>query len=175
MDIKFLKAEKSDISEIMDIIKVAQKDLKEKGIDQWQNNYPNEEVIEDDIEKNNSYILKKEKNIIGTLALIFDKEETYEKIYEGDWLSYDKYAVIHRIAIDFKYRGTGLASEFLREIEKLVLSKEIYSVKVDTHRNNIVMRNFLMKNGYRECGIIYLYDGAERIAYEKILIEGMIS
>lgn len=158
----------------MDIIRVAQKDLKEKGIDQWQNNYPNEKVIEDDIEKNNSYIFKKEKNIVGTVALMFDGEETYDQIYEGQWLSYDKYAVIHRMAIDFQYKGTGLASEFLKEIEKLVLSKEVYSVKVDTHRKNIAMRKFLVKNDYRECGIIYLADGAERIAYEKILKEGMI-
>ena len=35
----------SDINKIMIIIKQAQEYLKQEGIDQWQNNYPNPEII----------------------------------------------------------------------------------------------------------------------------------
>ena len=69
---EILKAKISDIDEIMDIIKVAQEDFKNKGIDQWQNNYPNADIIKEDIENNNSYVLKEEGKIIGTTALFFD-------------------------------------------------------------------------------------------------------
>lgn len=163
------KTEKSDIDEIMHIIRIAQKYFKDEGIDQWQNNYPNEKIIEKDVDNNNSYVLRKEGKIIGTVAVFFEIEETYETIYNGQWLSLGEYAVIHRMAIDFSYRGTGLGSIFLREIEKLCRSKDIYSVKVDTHRENIPMKKLLLKNGYKECGIIYLADKNERIAFEKLL------
>lgn len=168
-NIKIAKARKKDIGEIMRIIKDAQKDFKKQGIDQWQNNYPNHRVIEKDIENNYSYLLKKEGKILGTTAIIFDKEETYDVIYQGEWLSNGEYAVIHRIAIDINYRGTGLASGFLNEIEKLCMKNKVYSIKIDTHRDNIAMKKLLLKNGYKECGIIYLKDKSERIAYEKLL------
>ncbi len=163
------KSTRTDLEDIMNIIKFAQNDFKKKGIDQWQNNYPNIEVIEKDIDSDYSYVLKKGGKILGTTALIFDGEKTYDRIYDGQWLTSGDYAVIHRIAIDFNYRGTGLASKFLKEIEKLCIEKKVYSIRVDTHRNNIAMTKLLLKNGYKRCGKIYLDDKSERIAYEKIL------
>jgi GNAT superfamily N-acetyltransferase len=99
----------------------------------------------------------------------FDGESTYDKIYEGEWLSHGDYAVIHRMAVDFNHRGTGLASRFLEDIEKMCRDKNTLSIKVDTHRENLPMQKLLLKSGYKECGIIYLKDGNERLAYEKLL------
>lgn len=48
---EFRRSEVKDIHKIMMIIKQAQNYFKENNIDQWQNNYPNEEVINDDINK----------------------------------------------------------------------------------------------------------------------------
>ena len=45
----------------MKIIREAQLYFKEQGIDQWQNNYPNEDVIKNDIKNNNSYDPPKRK------------------------------------------------------------------------------------------------------------------
>lgn len=163
------KACKSEIDEIMNIIKVAQNHFKDNGIDQWQNNYPNHQVIEKDIENNSSYVLIENNKVLGTAMVSFDGEENYNKIYEGDWLSHEKYAVIHRIALDFNSRGTGLASLFMTEIEKLCKEKGISSIKVDTHRENIPMQKLLLKNGYKKCGIIYLADKNERIGFEKLI------
>ena len=166
---ELIKAKTSDIDEIMNIIGVAQEHFKNEGIDQWQNNYPNHEVIGMDIDNDNCYVLKDEDKIVGTTALIFDGESDYDTIYEGEWLSLGEYAVIHRMAVDFHQRGTGLASIFLKKTEELTMDREIYSIKVDTHRENIPMQKLLLKNGYKECGWIYLKDKAERIAFEKIL------
>lgn len=166
---EFNLAKKSDVEEIMNIIKIAQAHFKSEGIDQWQNNYPNHEVIEKDIEKENSYVLKDGDHLLGTVMISFDGESTYDKIYEGEWLSHGDYAVIHRMAVDFNHRGTGLASKFLDKIEKMCTDKNTFSIKVDTHRKNLPMQKLLLKNGYKECGIIYLKDGKVRLAYEKLL------
>ena len=48
---EFRRTEVSDLDKVMNIIKQAQNYFKENNIDQWQNNYPNEEVINDDINK----------------------------------------------------------------------------------------------------------------------------
>lgn len=96
---EFRKSTKKDIKEIMDIIKQAQSYFKIQGINQWQNGYPNEEVINIDVNKGHSYVLLKENKIVATVAISFDGEKNYDTIYEGAWLTNDTYGVIHRIAV----------------------------------------------------------------------------
>ena len=40
------------------------------------------------------------------------------------------------------------------------------NVRVDTHRDNKVMQHILTKYGFQRCGIIYVKNGTERIAYQ---------
>lgn len=166
---EFRKAIEADITRIMDIIKQAQDDFKEAAIDQWQNNYPNYETIKNDINNGNSYIFLRDNVILGTVAVIFDGERTYNHIYDGEWISDGKYVVIHRMAVDSNYKGTGLASIILKNIENICLEKDTYSIKVDTHIENISMQKFLQKTEFSYCGVIYLEDKSKRIAFEKIL------
>lgn len=169
----FRKSKREDIEKIMMVIKKAQAYLKEQGIDQWQNGYPNEDVIKTDIDNDESYVLVDGKKVIGTTALSFDGENTYNSIYEGEWLTNGDHAVIHRIAIDSDFKRKGLASKILKEVDKECEKKKIESIKIDTHRENMAMQNLLMKNGFKYCGIIYLNDGNERIAFEKVLEKGL--
>lgn len=166
---EFRKASYSDINSIMRIISEAQAYFKENGINQWQNNYPNVEVIRNDIDNKNSYVLLEDGKIAGTAAVSFAGEKSYEAIYSGEWISDNEYAVIHRIAVDSGCKGKGLASVFIKYIEKMCLEREVHSIRVDTHRENLSMQKLLHKNGFRYCGIIYLADNSERIAYEKLI------
>lgn len=167
---KFRKAIKSDIDSIMSIIKQAQNYFKEQGINQWQNNYPNVEVISNDIERGDSYLLLKDDNIIATTAVTFDGEESYNNIYEGQWLTNnDEFAVIHRIAVDNSYKGSGISSKIIEEVENLCKSKGVSSIKVDTNEDNIAMQKLLKKNNFKYCGIIYIEDGSKKAAFEKQL------
>lgn len=166
---KFRKAIESDINSIMNIIKQGQDYFKEHGINQWQDNYPNFEIVRNDIANKNGFVLLKDENIVGTVAVSFEGEKTYNSIYNGKWLSNSEYAVIHRIAVDSNYKGLGLSSLIMKNIEEICLNKGVHSIKVDTHKDNLSMQKMLQKNGFKYCGIIYLEDKSERIAFEKIL------
>ena len=166
---EFRKSIKTDLLHIMKIIQQAQAYFKEQNIDQWQNNYPNEEVILSDMEKGNSYVMMKDGHIVGTTVISFEKEKTYDQIYEGKWLTNDDSGVIHRVAVDNSYKGLGLSHEIIKYTEKLCIEKGVHSIKVDTHKENIPMQKLLRKNGFEYCGIIYLENGAERLAFEKII------
>lgn len=165
---EFRKSSELDLDNIMDIIRQAQFYFKSRGIDQWQDNYPNIETINADIKNGNSYVLLK-GNIVGTAALCFGGEKNYECIYEGKWMSDFKYAVIHRIAVAANYKGLGLASVIIKNIEKICRDNSVLSIRADTHRDNVSMQKMLQKNKFEYCGIIYLNDGSERIAFEKII------
>lgn len=166
---EFRKAKESDMNNIMEIIKQAQDYFKAQEIDQWQNNYPNIETIQKDIKDGYGYVLLKDYQIVGTVALSFDGEITYQNIYNGAWKCDRDYAVIHRIAVNDKHKGLGLASIIIQQIEKICQKQKINSIRIDTHKENISMQQLIKKNGFEYCGIIYLADKSERLAFEKLL------
>ena len=53
-----VKATKKDLTSIMAIIGDAQEYLKDQNIDQWQNDYPNNDIIINDILNKESYLVK---------------------------------------------------------------------------------------------------------------------
>ncbi|WP_373599174.1 GNAT family N-acetyltransferase [Paraclostridium bifermentans] len=165
---EFRKTIKSDVNNVMKIIKQAQDYFKSQGVDQWQNGYPNEETIENDIKNDESYVLEKDGEIVATTMLTFNGEPTYTSI-QGKWLSNDKYATIHRVAVDNTHKGKGLSSQIIKYVEKNCLDKGIHSIKVDTHEDNTSMQRLLEKNDFKYCGVIYLEDDSKRIAFEKLL------
>ena len=144
--------------------------MKSQGIDQWQNGYPNAEEIGKDIEKGYSYVMEDEGKIIGTMAVLFANDPNYEKIYEVDWKTTEEpYVAIHRVAVDEDCKGKGIAGAMMEAVEALCRERGVRSIKNDTHRDNKSMQRFQAKAGFEYCGIIYLADGAERIAFEKII------
>ena len=92
-----------------------------------------------------------------------------KNIYNGQWLNNGDYAVIHRIAVSEKAKGKGIASAIIKEVEGLCKENGVNSIKIDTHKDNISMQKLLEKNTFKYCGIIYLEDGSERIAFEKLI------
>lgn len=164
---EFRKTVESDLNSVMRIVRQAQKYFKENGIDQWQNNYPNLETIKNDIKNGYGYVLAEHGQIIGTVAVSFDGEKTYENIYDGQWLSNNEYAVIHRMAVLNDYKGKGISSVIMRKVEEMCLDKGIHSIKIDTHSDNVSMQRLILNNSFKYCGVIYLNDNSKRVAFEK--------
>jgi hypothetical protein len=48
-------------------------------------------------------------------------------------------------------------------------AQKIYDLRMDTHRDNQPMQRFLEKKDFEGCGIVFVEDGSERIAYHKII------
>ncbi len=164
---EFRKSTTNDIKDIVFIIKQAQEYFKENDIDQWQNGYPNEQVIINDIKSEESYVLVESGRILGTSFLSFKGEINYDKIYEGRWITNRNYGVIHRIAVLEKEKGRGLAGYIIKSMEQICKQKNVESLRIDTHESNKSMQKLLEKNGFRYCGVIYLEDGGKRVAFEK--------
>ncbi|MCD7893936.1 MAG: GNAT family N-acetyltransferase [Erysipelotrichaceae bacterium] len=158
----------NDIENIMTLIHQAQAYFKDNHIDQWQDGYPDKLQIQEDIKRNNSYVLDDNK-IIGTMYFAIENDENYASI-NGQWLTYNQpYAVIHRIVVDNNYKGHGLAGQLLSFAVEECLKQGINSIRIDTHQDNLSMQRFLTKNGFILCGDITLKSGDPRIAFEKIL------
>ena len=168
---KIRKSGSQDMDRIMEIIAMAVEYMHSHGIAQWCDGYPQREQFLSDIARGESYVCILDGEIAGTAALSLREEPNYLKIYNGCWLTSARYGVIHRIAVDDRRKGCGIAKAFVDYIEKMCINAGISAVRVDTHEDNRSMRRFLEKQGYIYCGMIHLPDGAPRMAYEKVLEE----
>lgn len=167
MSFKIRKATSHDLDTIMTIIIQAQEMFLAKGIDQWQNGYPNRETIQDDIQNGTSYCIIKNETVVGTFMLQLGNDENYDTIDGGDWHEEGPYAVVHRIAVDCRYHGQKIAFQALKEVETLCGIVGYSVIRMDTHKDNLAMNSLLLKTGYQLCGKITLKDGGERLAYDK--------
>jgi len=167
MNYHFRKAKSSEVPQIWDILQKAIIRRKEDGSNQWQDGYPNPDVIQQDIDKGAGFVLTEGETIIGYSAVLVNDEPAYAEI-EGNWLSDDDFVVLHRVAISDQQLGKGLAKRILAFIEEFALSNNIYSVKADTNFDNLAMMKTFENSGYTYCGEVY-FRGSPRRAYEKVL------
>lgn len=154
----------NDIEAIMIIYQKAKKFMRETGNpNQWNSNYPQKELLLNDIKSENSYLVCDQSNTPHAVFYFsLGEDPTYKVIKEGTWLNDKPYGVIHRIASD------GVLHGVLKECVNYcrVFSSEL---RVDTHHDNKVMQCALEKIGFSRCGIINLLNGDERIAYHLSL------
>ena len=167
MSYNFRKATVSDIKQIWIIIQQAILRRKNDGSKQWQDGYPNQTVIQQDIAKDIGYVVTDDSKIIGYAAILFNDEPAYEQLI-GTWLTNGHFAVVHRVAISDNYLGKGLAQKIFIYTEDLARKNKIFSIKVDTNFDNIPMLNILQKLGYTYCGEV-TFRGDNRKAFEKIV------
>ena len=162
-------ATKEDLSGLMPLFEAAVAYFKGAGIPQWQDGYPSEETILGDILSGRTLVLEENGKIFATLAFCPGNEPTYNRIYEGVWQTPETYVALHRVAVDPVYKGGGLGGKMIEYAANLAKSQGIGALRGDTHRQNASMRRLLEKNGFVYRGIIYLENGDERIAFDRLL------
>ena len=154
------KATIEDIPAAMKLFTAAKGIMRSNGnMTQWEDGYPNEEIVRSDISKNGAHIVEHEGKPVGYFALLPSPEPTYSSI-NGKWLDDTApYFVIHRIASSPESHGV------FREIIEYALTVS-GNLRIDTHRDNRIMRHVIGKAGFSYCGVINLADGSERLAFQ---------
>ena len=154
------KSAPEDIPEMLEIFAAARRFMAGTGNpDQWSEDYPGEELLKSDIASGDSHVILSEGRIVATFVLRPGNDPTYDIIHDGNWPNDLPYATIHRIASRGERKGMLHAA--------MQYALERYSaIRIDTHRDNTVMRNAIAKEGFTYCGIIHCWNGTERLAYQ---------
>ena len=156
------KATEQDIPAALALFSAAKSIMRSDGNPtQWAGNYPNEEIVRSDISKGGAYIIERDGVPEGYFTMLPSPEPTYSSI-DGEWIDdTSPYLVIHRIA------STPGSHGIFRKIIEYAGSRSA-NIRIDTHRDNNIMRHVIGKAGFSYCGIILLADGSERLAFQKI-------
>ena len=88
---KIRNAELCDLPYLLEMLENAKASLRALGIDQWQNGYPNETTLREDIQNRICrVVIDDENNILASAAVYVGDEPTYHEIYNGAWQTENK-------------------------------------------------------------------------------------
>ena len=100
------KTELTDIEELQKLYEHARTFMADHGNPtQWGNTYPPKSLIEQDIRDGVSYVCEEAGQLLAVFFYKKGRDDTYAKIYEGQWLNEDPYGVVHRIASSGTRKG----------------------------------------------------------------------
>jgi len=165
--IKLRKVTEKEITTALLFIEQATTHLKEQGIDQWQDGYPNLESIKEDVKAYRGYFVTADETPAGYLCLDFEGEPVYGQL-DGKWKCSSGYAALHRLAIGDAYRSKGIGVGAFRACEELCRERNVHSIRVDTKDENPKMRHVITKNGYVYIGDVFYESCGKRMAFEKV-------
>ena len=156
-------ASAEDVPAIMPVLDAARGIMRASGnMDQWKDGYPSRETVLSDIRNGFGFVLTECGAVVAYFAFVPSPEPTYSYIEGGSWLDDSRpYHVIHRIGSTPESHGVFNA------IMDWCVGQD-GNLRIDTHRDNTVMQHCILKYGFRYCGIIYLANGDERLAYQLL-------
>lgn len=172
----FIVASYEHIDKMCEITEQAKRQLRGLGLDQWQKGYPSREVWLQDAKEGCTYLAVEDGEIAGVLAFQTTPDPSYAQI-DGKWLTDGEYASMHRVCVSDDFKGKGVAGKMFQYGFEMAKKAGFRAVRIDTHPGNLPMQRALTKAGFVPCGNIRLVGGCEdgdpRIAFEKILQEGL--
>lgn len=143
-------ADKRDLENVLFIFKSAIELMKIQNIPQWDEIYPNETVLSEDILKKQLYIM----NIDEKTASIFVLNKECDNEYKnGNWeFPNAEYTVVHRLCVNPKLQNQGIGKLTMRFAEKIAKDMGAETIRLDCFTKNPFAFSMYRKLGYKVTG-----------------------
>lgn len=173
LPVDYRPAVEMDLPAILAIIAEAREDLQRQHIDQWQGSYPGEGNFRVDLERGECFVVYHGEEIAGVFTLTTREEASYDAITDGKWTPNLPYCTLLIMAVARRYRGSGLAQQLMKCVERQAREYSLRCIRTDTHKKNKASQALLRECGYRYRGnvLVRVREGHDpaRQGYEKIL------
>lgn len=164
------KAVLNDLDNIMEIIKETVKEMKCYNNTQWDESYPQAGDFAKDIENGDLYVEDTEGQVLGFICVNYIEPAEYDGL---NWSMKEKSIVIHRMAIDSRYRNQGIGTKLMKLAEEVAADNGVKYLKTDTYSINAKMNSLFRKCGFNLIGeMSFLGKEKPFYCYDKILETG---
>jgi ribosomal protein S18 acetylase RimI-like enzyme len=157
MEYQFRQAGPEDIKEVTALYKNAIQHMIDGDIYQWDEIYPNEEVLTGDIMNREMYLLIGDEILLACIVINDNQDEAYGsaiwKYSEG------RIAVIHRLCVNHEYQGIGIGRKTMQLAEGIIKNSGYSSIRLDAFSDNPFARKLYEKLGYTYVGIVRFRKG----------------
>lgn len=147
------KARRTDIASILNMTTRCSNHMISNGIYQWNAQYPNKTTFENDLKRNELYVLENENKIMGCIVISNLMDAEYTAV---SWLTPNSNNLyIHRLAVLPRHQGKGYAQQLMGFAETFALEHHYASIRLDTFSQNTRNQIFYELRGYKRLGSIY--------------------
>ncbi len=150
MNINYRTADITDLDDVCLLIHQATENMDRQNIHQWDCEYPNREVLREDIEKGQLYI----GSVNEKTAVIYVLNHVFDEIYKnGQWrLPSKPFCIIHRLCVAPAFQNQGIAKSAIKHIEEYAVSHGIEAIRLDCFTENPYALKLYISNGYNIVG-----------------------
>ncbi len=146
----YSKATQNETNKVFSVYSAAITNMEQQDIHQWDEIYPDLQIIAEDISKNQMYTGIIDDKVAVCFVL---SEECDEEYKNGKWQFPDsKFCVIHRLCVNPAFQNQGIATKTMEYIEKLCKSQGYDSIRLDCFTENPYSRRLYDKAGYSVVG-----------------------
>ncbi|MCX7546504.1 GNAT family N-acetyltransferase [Xanthomarina sp. F1114] len=163
------KATYKDIDSILKITRTCALFMTNQGVFQWNENYPSKKAFENDVLRDELYVLETNSKIIGCIVVSTFMDKEYIPI---KWLIPNSNNIyIHRLAVHPEQQGKGYARKLMNFAETLAKNNHFVSIRLDTFSKNVRNQKFYELRNYKRLGEIYFPNQSESpfYCYELVL------
>ncbi|MEA4900484.1 GNAT family N-acetyltransferase [Desulfitobacterium sp.] len=147
---KIRKAKFEDLNIIIDIFRKAIKVMNDNNIHQWDEVYPTDTNLEQDILNGQMYVGIRDGEIVSALVINNECDEEYKN---GNWrYDDDNCAVVHRLCVNPIYQNKKIGKDTMFKIEELLKTEGIQSIRLDSFSLNPYALKMYQTLGYQKVG-----------------------
>lgn len=163
---EFRLAQAKDFYAVASIFKRAVEKMNSQAIFQWDELYPNEEMLQSDIDSRQMYVLTDNRTIVSAVVVNEEQSPEYRPIH---WKCTEgRIAVIHRLCVDPDFQHDGIGKKTMAYVEEMLIKKGYSSIRLDAFSQNHYALRMYEKLGYLQRGEVMFRKGLFYL-YEKRL------
>ncbi len=159
----FSCARQNDLPELVSLFQAATRQMDTQGIFQWDELYPDEGILSEDVARGNMTICTIEERIAVAFMLDFCEDSDYES---ADWRYCERdIVVLHRLCVHPDFQGRGVARQAMDYLENEVRTRGIRTIRLDAFSQNPTALHLYESRGYQKAGeisyrkgLFYLYE-----------------
>ena len=159
----FSTAQAEELAEILLLFRAATTRMDAHGVYQWDEIYPDEGILSEDIARGNMTIGKIDGRIAVAFMLDFCEDSDYET---AAWrYCAQDIVVLHRLCVHPDFQGQGVARQAMDYLENEVRARGVQTIRLDAFSQNPAALHLYESRGYQKAGeisyrkgLFYLYE-----------------
>ncbi len=131
--------------------------LNQNDIAQWDEVYPNESHVDEDLQNRQLYLAKAGGTLAGIITLNRDSDPEYAT---ADWqYNGPDYRVVHRLCVSPALQGQGIGRQMMQLAEAMLKVSGVKSLRLDAFSQNPQALKLYQNLGYRITGTAHWRKG----------------